>query len=156
MRYGIATASPVTWPPMAKLLISLAWLIAGVVGLARFLLVDRVNEESDEIDLAVVAARRRYRIRARPFIGATILVAAGDAELDLRRAVPSPTGIEVNALVICGRLTVIAHADWNVDNPIGEGSLSSKTDAFTLRIRGRRILGRVEVERRSAPAAVAS
>lgn len=142
--------------PMSKLLIALAWLIAGAVGLARFLLVDRVNEESDEIDLAVVAARRRYRIRARPFIGATILVAAGDAELDLRRAVPSPTGIEVNALVICGRLSVIAHADWNVDNPIGEGSLSANPDAFTLRIRGRRILGRVEVEHRSAPAAVAS
>ena len=141
---------------MSKLLITLAWLIAGAVGLARFLLVDRVNEESDEIDLAVVAARRRYRIRARPFIGATILVAAGDAELDLRRAVPSPTGIEVNALVICGRLSVIAHADWNVDNPIGEGSLNSGMDAFTLRIRGRRILGQVEVEHRSAPAAVAS
>ncbi|HEY7582432.1 MAG TPA: hypothetical protein VIB78_02280 [Acidimicrobiia bacterium] len=141
---------------MSKLLIALASLIAGALGLARVLLVDRVNEESDEIDLAVVAARRRYRIRARPFIGATILVAAGDAELDLRRAVPSPTGIEVNALVICGRLSVIANSDWNVDNSIGEGSLSSNSDAFTLRIRGRRILGRVQVEPRSALTVLAS
>ena len=142
--------------PMSKLLVALAWLIAGALGLARLLLVDRINEESDEIDLAVVAARRRYRIRARPFIGATILVAAGDAELDLRRAVPSPTGIEVNALVVCGRLSVISHADWNVDNPIGEGSAHPDPDGFTVRIRGRRILGRVQVKRRSALTAVAS
>ena len=141
---------------MPKLLIALGGLIAGALALARLFLVDRVDEESDEIDLAVVAARRRYRIRARPFIGATILVAAGVAELDLRRAVPSPTGIEVNAIVICGRLSVIANAAWNVDNPIGEGSAGFDPDAFTVRIRGRRILGRVEVERRSAPTAVAS
>ena len=142
--------------PMSKLLIALVSLIAGALGLARVLLVDRVNEESDEIDLAVVAARRRYRIRARPFIGATILVAAGDVELDLRRAVPSPTGIEVNALVICGRLLVIANADWNVDNPLGVGTLSLNPDAFTLRIRGRRILGQVRVEHRSALTVLAS
>ncbi|HKZ21223.1 MAG TPA: hypothetical protein VJQ57_14075 [Acidimicrobiia bacterium] len=141
---------------MSKLLIAFVSLVAGALGLARVLLVDRINEESDEIDLAVVAARRRYRIRARPFIGATILVTVGDAELDLRRAVPSPTGIEVNALVICGRLSVIANADWNVDNPLGEGTLIVNPDAFTVRIRGRRILGRVQVEHRSALTVLAS
>ncbi|MGH8926083.1 MAG: hypothetical protein ACRDWA_15820 [Acidimicrobiia bacterium] len=141
---------------MAKVLTAAAALIACALGLARLVLQDRVKDTTDEIDLAVVAARRRYRIRARPFIGATILVVAGDAELDLRRAVPSPTGIEVSAIVICGRLTVVANADWNVDNPMGGGSEKPDPDSPAVRIKGRRILGRVEVERRSAPSAVAS
>ena len=141
---------------MAKLAAAVVGLIAGALGLARLVLVDRVNEQADEIDLAVVAARRRYRIRGRTFIGATILVVAGDAELDLRRAIPSPTGIEVSTVVVGGRLTVIAHTGWNVENPLGAGSERSDSDAPTVRIRGRKILGQVAVERRSAPIAVAS
>lgn len=155
MRYEIATGVR-NVAEMAKLLAAVVGLVAGALGLARLVLVDKANEETDEIDLGVVAARRRYRIRARPFIGATILVVAGEAELDLRRALPSPTGIEVSTIVICGRLSVIANTDWNVDNPIGPGSERSDSEAPTIRIRGKRILGRVEVERRPAPVAVAS
>jgi hypothetical protein len=155
MRYENATGGR-NVAGMAKLLAAVVGLVAGALGVARLVLIDRANEETDEIDLAVVAARRRYRIRARPFIGATILVVAGDAELDLRRAMPSPTGIEVSTIVVCGRLTVIANTDWNVDNPIGTGSERADSDDPTIRIRGRRILGRVEVIRRPAPIAVAS
>ena len=76
-------------------------------GAARALLKDRWAQDQDEIDLAAVAASRRIRMRARPFIGATILVAAASVELDLRRVLPAPTGVEVSVLMFGGSLRVV-------------------------------------------------
>lgn len=141
---------------MPKTIPAVAALIAGGLGLARVVLNDRVNEEADEIDLAVVASRRRYRVKARPFIGATIMVIAGDAELDLRRVLPSPTGIEVNVLVIGGRLVIVASPEWNIVSSLSGGSERQDGDAPTLWVKGRRTLGTVRITRRSVPTAVAS
>lgn len=140
---------------MRKLLVGTVVFIAALLGAGRMVLRHQVNEESDEIDLAVVAAKRRYRIRAQAFIGATILVIAGDAELDLRRAVPGPTGIDVDAIVICGRLAVVANPEWSVDNRLGEDSTQAADDSPTVRVKGQSFLGRVVVQKRTVPTTVA-
>lgn len=100
----------------------------------------RFSDLSDELDLAVIGRRRRWRVRANPFIGATILVVAADVELDLRAAVPAPTGIEVHAIVLGGRLQVLGQPDWRLDGePV--------TDAPLLRVVAFVRLGRVKVDR---------
>jgi hypothetical protein len=125
---------------MGKFLVGLIAALAAALGLAKAVLSDEVGEGADEFDLAVVAGRRRYRLRGRPLLEGRILVVAGWAELDLRRAVPGPTGIDVHAIVIGGGLVVVANSDW---------------EPRTLRLKQRHLLGRVSIERRSAPSAVA-
>jgi hypothetical protein len=125
---------------MGKFLVGLIGAIAVALGLAKAVLTDEVGESADEFDLAVVAGRRRYRLRGRPLLEGRILVVAGWAELDLRRALPGPTGIEVHAIVIGGRLQVVINSDW---------------EARIFRLKERHFLGRATIERRSAPSAVA-
>ena len=138
-------------------------LVAGVLGAARALLNDRWAQDQDEIDLAAIAASRRIRMRARPFIGATILVAAASVELDLRRVLPAPTGVEVSMLMFGGSLRVVTPPGWQVATSIKTrgARLSSPTEAINddapvLRLEGSAWLSRIEVTQRPVPVAVAS
>ena len=138
-------------------------LVATAVSVAKGILKDRPAQDNDEIDLAAVAVNRRIRMRARPFIGATILVVAGRVELDLRRVVPAPTGVEVSVLMFGGSLLVVVPPDWRVltsvktrgavvANPESE----SGDDDPTLRLEGSAWISRIKVTRRSVLTAVAS
>lgn len=127
------------------------------------MLKDRSTQYSDEIDLAAVAASRRLRMRAQPFIGATILVVAGRVELDLRRVVPAPTGVEVSVLMFGGSLRVVIPPDWRVTTSVKRRAAfiagperQTDGDDPTLRLEGSAWMSRIEVVQRSAPAAVAS
>jgi len=93
-------------------------LLVGLVGLAavaaKLLLRSRVDEDLDEADLAVVLSGATYRPTAQPFIGATVLVVAGAADIDLTQVEPAPTGVEL-ALSMCGAsLRVTIPRTWNV------------------------------------------
>lgn len=148
---------------MRKTAILLIGLVAGVLGTARALLKDRATQDQDEIDLAAVATRRRIRMRAQPFQGATILVAVAAVELDLRRVLPAPTGIEISVLLFGASLRVVIPPGWEVSTsvktravtvtePIGDTS----EDAPVLRLDGSAWLSRIEIIQRSVPVAVAS
>ena len=118
-RYGLARL-PCHLPchMMRRTAILLVGLVAAAVTTAKALLKDRSDQDHDEIDLAAVAARRRIRMRAKPFIGATILVAAASVELDLRRVHPAPTGVEIAVMMFGGSLRVVTPPGWSVLNSV--------------------------------------
>ena len=148
---------------MRRTAIWLLGLAAGALGAARALLNDRWAQDQDEIDLAAVVASRRIRMRARPFIGATILVAAASVELDLRRVLPAPTGVEVSVLMFAGSLRVVTPPGWQVaasvrtrGAPVSSSTEGADDDAPLLRLEGSAWLSRIEVIQRPVPVAVAS
>ena len=149
---------------MRRTAILLAGLVTAAVSAARALLRDRSAQDSDEIDLAAVVATRRLRMRAQPFIGATILVVAGRVELDLRRVVPAPTGVEVSVLMFGGSLRVVIPPDWQLTTSVkrraafvvGPGASRTAGDDPTIVLEGSAWVSRIEVIERSAPVAVAS
>jgi hypothetical protein len=148
---------------MRKTVILLLGLAGGVLGAARALLNDRWAQDQDEIDLAAIAASRRIRMRARPFIGATILVAAASVELDLRRVLPAPTGVEISMLMFAGSLRVVTPPGWRVAASVKTKGARVSTpaegagdDAPVLRLEGSAWLSRIEVIQRPVPVAVAS
>jgi len=147
---------------IARLLLAVSATVAGGLLAARRLLRSRADDQLDEIDLAVVATTVRFRTRARPFLGGTVLVVAGTAELDLRRAHPAPTGIEIAITAVVGHLRLVIPPEWNLEVRVNR-SLSllqhqhapAHPDAPWLRLIGRSWLARVEVVTRSAPVGVA-
>ena len=148
---------------MRRTAILLLGLVAGVLGAARALLNDRWAQDQDEIDLAAIAASRRIRMRARPFIGATILVAAAVVELDLRRVLPAPTGVEISILMFGASLRVVTPPGWRVSEAVRTRAAlvrrpteGTSDDAPFLRLQGSAWLSRIEVIQRPAPVAVAS
>ena len=144
-----------------------AILLLGLVGIAlttaKALLRDRSVPDQDEIDFAAVVARRRIRMRARPFIGATILVFAASVELDLRRTLPAPTGVEVALIMFGGSLRVVIPPDWELVNAlrtraawVSGPELRVHDDAPVMRMEGSASLSRIEIIHRPVPVAVAS
>jgi len=138
-------------------------LLAGALATAKALLRDRSDQDHDEIDLAALVARRRIRMRARPFIGATILVIAGAVELDLRRVLPAPTGVEVAVIMVGGSLRVVIPPDWEAVNSlktrvawVSGPDLRIHDDAPVMRLEGSVWLSRVEIIQRPVPVAVDS
>ena len=137
--------------------------MAAVVGAAKALLRDRSTQDSDEIDLAAVVATRRIRMRARPFIGATILVVGGRVELDLRRVVPAPTGVEVSVLMFGGSLRIVIPPNWLMAASVKRRAVlfsgpagQTVGDAPTIMLEGSAWMSRIEVVQRSAPVAITS
>ena len=148
---------------MRRTSILLIGLVAAAVTTAKALLKDRTDQDHDEIDLAAVAARRRIRMRAKPFIGATILVAAAAVELDLRRVLPAPTGVEIAVMMFGGSLRVVTPPGWRVVNSvaahatrINEPAYDTLDDAPVIRLEGSTWFSLIEVIQRSVPVAVAS
>lgn len=148
---------------MRKTAILLLGVAAGLLGAARVLLNDRWAPDQDEIDLAAIVASRRIRMRARPFLGATILVAAASVELDLRRVLPAPTGVEISMLMFAGSLRVVTPPGWQVARSVKTKAAVVMTpndraddDAPVLRLEGSAWFSRIEVIQRPVPVAVAS
>jgi len=160
---ALRPSSPLPCQMMRRTAILLIGLVAAAVTTAKALLKDRSNQDHDEIDLAVVAARRRIRMRAKPFIGATILVAVATIELDLRRVLPAPTGVEISVMMFGGSLRVVTPPGWDVANSLKTRATRVKApaddtaeDAPVIRLEGSAWLSRVEIIQRSVPVAVAS
>ena len=148
---------------MRRTAILLIGLATVVVTAARALLKDRSDPDHDEIDFAAVASRRRIRMRAKPFIGATMLVAAGAVELDLRTVHPAPTGIEILVMMLGGSLRVVIPPGWDVVTSINARGTRITVpgdeipeDAPVIRLEGSAWLSRIEIIERSVPVAVAS
>jgi hypothetical protein len=148
---------------MRKAAILVIGLVAAVLTTAKALLKDRSDQDDDEIDLAAVASSRRIRMRAKPFIGATILVAAAVVELDLRRVLPAPTGVEIAVMMFGGSLRVVTPPGWEVVNSVKFRATrirvpaeATAKDAPVIRLEGSAWLSRIEMIQRPGPVAVAS
>jgi hypothetical protein len=148
---------------MRRTAILLIGLLAAALTTAKALLKDRSDQDHDEIDLAAVAANRRIRMRAKPFIGATILVAVATVELDLRRVHPAPTGVEIAVMMFGGSLRVVTPPGWEVVNSVKPRATrfnipvaDTAEDAPIIRLEGSAWLSRIEIIQRSVPVAVAS
>jgi hypothetical protein len=146
-----------------KILFAFVTVIAAALLFAKRAARDRSGEDRDEFDVAAILENRELRIRARPFLGGTVLVLAGAAELDLRRATPAPTGMEIALLVIGGKLRLVVPPDWRPEVDIGRSAAQVKIvhpggglDDPLLRVIGKAWLGRVELISRAVPTAVAS
>lgn len=131
--------------------------------LTKLLVRDRSGEARDEIDVASILQRRHLRMRSRPFLGGQILVLVGSVELDLRRVLPAPTGIEIEVLVIGGMLRVVVPPGWRRDIGLTTRAASidlietpPESDAPLFRLVGQAWLSRVEVVERGVPSAVTS
>ena len=138
-------------------------LVATAVATAKAVLRDRTNQDHDEIDFAAVATRRRIRMRARPFIGATILVTVASVELDLRRVHPAPTGVEISVMMFGGALRIVTPPGWDVVNSVKARAArfhvpveDTSEDAPVIRLEGSAWFSRIEIIQRSVPVAVAS
>ena len=99
---------------MKRLLFSMIGLAAVAAVAAKLILRSRVDEDLDEADLAVVLTGTVYRPTAQPFIGATVLIVAGAADIDLTQAKPAPTGVELALSMFGGSLRVTVPKPWNV------------------------------------------
>lgn len=148
---------------MRRTAILFVGLIATAMAAAKALLKDRSNQDLDEIDFAAVAARRRIRMRAKPFIGATTLVIAASVELDLRRVHPAPTGVEISVMMVGGALRIVTPPGWEVVNSVKPRAARFKVsvedtaaDAPVIRLEGSAWISSIEVIQRSVPVAVAS
>ena len=132
---------------MLKKALGTAVLVGLGLAAAKSLLNDQIDETADEVDLGVVAAQRRYQLRGRPLIASHLLAVTSDVELDLRQAEPSPTGIEVNVIVVASRIKVICPPEWAVASEFEPDPAPEPV----LRIRGSAYLGSVQVETRPDP-----
>ena len=148
---------------MRRTAILLIGLVAAAVTTAKAILRDRSDQDHDELDFAAVAGSRRIRMRAKPFIGATILLAIARVELDLRRVLPAPTGVDISLMAFGGSLRIVTPPGWEVvDSLKARGTRvklpADKTieDSPTIRLEGSAWFSRVEVIQRSVPVAVAS
>ena len=141
----------------------IAGLLAAALAVAKLAVRERSGDERDEIDLAAVLENRKVRMRARPFQGGTLMAAAAAVELDLRRVIAAPTGVEVSVFLVGSSLRLVIPPDWNIDRSVarraavvtsvaGEGG----EDEPTLRIIGSAWLSRLEVVARPTMSAVAS
>jgi hypothetical protein len=144
---------------MRKTTILILGLLALALSSLKALLKDRFDPDQDEIDVAAVASVRRIEMRARPFIGATMLVAASAVELDLRRVLPAPTGLEISVLMYGGSLRVVIPPDWGITTSINtrlarlsQPAGSVAEDAPVMRLKGSAWLSNIVITRRPVPA----
>ncbi|MGQ0847855.1 MAG: hypothetical protein ACT4OP_01810 [Actinomycetota bacterium] len=137
---------------MRRLGFFLLAVIGSLLAVAKLTLKDRSTENADEIDLLAVAAIRRVGMKANPFIGGRVLAVAGGADLDLRKVVPAPTGVELDLILIAGSLIIRVPSDWRIDNDVSPvlGRIvsppgSQEPDAPVLRVTGSAFLSRLRV-----------
>jgi hypothetical protein len=97
-------------------------LIVAVLGAAlaaKFLLESHAEPETEEIDLVNIFGGTELVSSADPFFGGKVTNAFGGTILDLRKATPAPTGIDLDVLVAFGGVELVIPYGWKV---IFEGS----------------------------------
>jgi hypothetical protein len=126
-------------------LVRLAMVLAlGAALAAKFLLRSHASEETEEIDLVNIFATEHLISSADPFFGGKMTTAFAGTTLDLRRAIPAPTGIYLDILVVFGDVSLVVPPGWRVvfDGSVVAGAFENLTqttsdpDAPVLRLGG--------------------
>lgn len=130
---------------------------------ARFLLESNAEPETEEIDLVAVFEGKELVSTADPFFGGKVLSMFGGVMMDLRKATPAPTGIDIDLMIVMGGLSLIVPEGWRVRNNVTilAGGLDDATqttaddDVPQVNLRGNIVLGGVQVITKSPVEAVA-
>jgi hypothetical protein len=123
----------------------------------KFLLKSNAGQETQEIDLVTIFGGFNLASRAHPFYGGKILTSYGGTLLDLRGAVPAPTGIYLDVLIWMGGVTLVVPEGWRVDftGKVIFGGFNDATrttadsDVPTVQIGGLIIFGGLQATTRS-------
>lgn len=86
----------------------------GTAVAAKLLLESNAEPKTEEIDLVSIFEGQHLVSEADPFYGGKILTMFGGALIDLRKAVPAPTGIYLDLAVIGGGVSLIVPEGWRV------------------------------------------
>lgn len=134
---------------LLRLLRLLFLAVLGAALAARFLLESHASETTEEIDLVNVFGGEHLASSADPFFGGKVTTLFGGTLIDLRRAVPAPTGVYLDILVILGGLSLVVPPGWKVvfDGNVAAGGyedltqVTSDPDAPVVRVGGLVALG---------------
>ena len=124
---------------------------------ARFMLESNAQPETEEIDLVAIFEGKELVSTADPFYGGKVLSMFGGVMMDLRKATPSPTGVDLDLMILMGGLQLIVPEGWRVKNnaKIFAGGLDDGTkttadeDVPNVNLRGTIAMGGVQVVTKS-------
>jgi hypothetical protein len=137
--------------------------LLGTALAAKLLLRSHATEDTEEIDLVNIFGGYKLISAADPFFGGKVTTLFGGTLIDLRRAVPAPTGIYLDILVVFGGLSLVVPPGWRVvfEGTVTGGRIEDLTrpvtdpDAPLVRIGGMVALGGIEATTRPLVEAVA-
>lgn len=140
-----------------KLLRTVFVAAVGAAVAAKFLLESNAESTTEEIDLVSIFEGQHLVSEADPFYGGKILTMFGGALLDLRKAVPAPTGIYLDLAVVGGGVSLVVPEGWRVrfeGNLIAAGfqdetRTTADDDAPTVTLTGFALMGGVQATTRS-------
>ncbi|MGH8873359.1 MAG: hypothetical protein ACRDWS_15470 [Acidimicrobiia bacterium] len=123
--------------------------VLGAALAAKLLLRSHAVAGTEEIDLVNIFGGEELVSSADPFFGGKVTTILGGTQLDLRRAVPAPTGIYLDVLVGLGGLSLLLPPGWKVvfDGTVVAGGFEDLTqpvtdpDAPIVRVGGLVVLG---------------
>jgi hypothetical protein len=124
-------------------------LALGAALAAKLLLRSHASEATEEIDLVNIFGGKHLVSTADPFFGGKVTTLFAGTTLDLRWAVPAPTGIYLDILVGFGGLNLVVPPGWKVvfDGSVWGGGFEDLThptsdpDSPTLRLGGLLAMG---------------
>ena len=145
-----------------KLLRGLFIAAVGAAVAAKFMLQSNAEPDTEEIDLVSIFEGKQLVSSADPFYGGQILTMFGGVLLDLRKANPAPTGIDLNVSIIMGGVSLVVPEGWRVvfegDVYLGGWSDETRTtaddDATTVKVTGRVLMGGLQATTRPSVEAV--
>lgn len=127
--------------------------VLGAFFAAKVLIKSKAGRSSDEIDVVSILADRALILPAGEFGGGEVLAVLGGVSIDLRRAIPTPSGVNLNVAICCGGLGLLVPEGWRVhsDLKLTAGRVGDTTrpnddpDAVTVYLTGFVVLGGVGV-----------
>lgn len=129
----------------------------GTAVAAKLLLESNAEPKTEEIDLVSIFEGQHLVSEADPFYGGKILTMFGGTLIDLRKAVPAPTGIYLDLAVIWGGVSLIVPEGWRVrfEGNLLAGGFQDQTrttadgDVPTVTLTGFALMGGVQATTRS-------
>lgn len=124
---------------------------------AKFMLDSNAEPGTEEIDLVAIFEGKNLVSTADPFYGGKVLSMFGGVLIDLRKATPAPTGIDLDVMVVMGGLSIVVPEGWRVKNSVQilAGGLDDKTkttadeDVPHLNLKGTVAMGGVQIVTKS-------
>jgi hypothetical protein len=127
--------------------------ILGTAAAAKFLLVSNAEPDTEEIDMVSIFEGRTLVSSAEPFYGGRVLAMFSGTMIDLRKATPAPTGIDLELTMCFAGLSLVVPEGWRVraDARVLMGGFFDATrttadpDAPTVRLQGYAIGSGVQI-----------
>lgn len=146
---------------MFKLIFKLIRAVfVGVLGMAlaaKLLLESNAEPTTEEIDLVSIFEGQHLRSKAQPFYGGKVMAMFGGVIIDLREAVPAPTGVYLDLVVAMGGVSLVVPEGWRVkfDGKImlggfqDESRTTAEEDVPTVTVTGLVFMGGVQATTKS-------